>query len=86
MQVAVNVSMGNLSSLDFPDFVADEARKAGVLLLSLILEVTESQLVPWDGGAWDRGEGEAPIPKAFGPCDGRVGHPRRFGGIGGGRP
>lgn len=43
--VAVNVSMDNLSSLEFPDFVANAAKKAGVPLTKLILEVTESQLM-----------------------------------------
>jgi EAL domain-containing protein (putative c-di-GMP-specific phosphodiesterase class I)/CheY-like chemotaxis protein len=44
VDVAVNVSMGNLESLDFPDFVARHARSAGVEPAALILEVTESQL------------------------------------------
>ncbi|MDP2678000.1 MAG: EAL domain-containing response regulator [Rhodoferax sp.] len=43
--VAVNVSMDNLISLDFPDFVAQAVRQAGVPPTSLILEVTESQLM-----------------------------------------
>jgi EAL domain-containing protein (putative c-di-GMP-specific phosphodiesterase class I)/FixJ family two-component response regulator len=45
LHVAINVSMDNLRSLDFPDFVAAEARGAGVPLTSLILEVTESRLM-----------------------------------------
>lgn len=43
--VAVNVSMDNLISLDFPDFVAQKVLEAGVPPTSLILEVTESQLM-----------------------------------------
>ena len=45
LQVAVNVSMDNLQVLDFPDFVEEEARIAGVPLFSLVLEVTESHLM-----------------------------------------
>ena len=45
LRVAVNVSMVNLAALDFPDFVAREAGKAGLPLTSLVLEVTESQLM-----------------------------------------
>ncbi len=43
--VAVNVSMDNLSSLDFPDFVEAAVRAAGVPNDRLILEVTESRLM-----------------------------------------
>lgn len=43
--VAVNVSMDNLISFDFPDFVAQAVHQAGVPPTSLILEVTESQLM-----------------------------------------
>ena len=45
LHVGVNVSMDNLSSLDFPDFVASAAVSDGVPLRSLILEVTESRLM-----------------------------------------
>lgn len=45
LDVAVNVSMGTLCSLDFPDFVAQQARDAGFPLSSLMLEITESQLM-----------------------------------------
>lgn len=45
LHVAVNVSMDNLDSLEFPDFVARAAAKAGVPLASLVLEVTESRLM-----------------------------------------
>lgn len=45
LHVAVNVSMENLASLDFPDFVAREAARAGVPVSSLVLEVTESRLM-----------------------------------------
>jgi EAL domain-containing protein (putative c-di-GMP-specific phosphodiesterase class I) len=43
--VAVNISMESLSSLDFPDFVADTVRKAGLPPHLLVLEVTESRLM-----------------------------------------
>lgn len=45
LQVAVNVSMDNLASLEFPDQVARAADAAGVALSSLVLEVTESRLM-----------------------------------------
>lgn len=45
LDVAVNVSMGTLCSLDFPDFVAQQAREIGFPLGSLVLEITESQLM-----------------------------------------
>lgn len=45
LHVAVNVSMKNLAVLDFPDRVAHEAEMAGVSLTSLVLEITESQLM-----------------------------------------
>jgi EAL domain-containing protein (putative c-di-GMP-specific phosphodiesterase class I) len=43
--VAVNVSMDNLNSLDFPDLVARIANKAGVQPQQVVLEVTESKLM-----------------------------------------
>lgn len=45
LDVAVNVSIANLSSLEFPDFVARQADEAGVPLSKLVLELTESQLM-----------------------------------------
>ena len=45
LHVSVNVSMENLADLDFPEFIAEEARAAGVPLTSLVLEVTESRLM-----------------------------------------
>lgn len=45
LQLAVNVSMGNLAALDFPDVVAQLASEAGVALSSVVLEVTESRLM-----------------------------------------
>lgn len=45
MHVAVNVSMDNLDTLDFPDFVVAAAREMDVSLSSLVLEVTESRLM-----------------------------------------
>jgi EAL domain-containing protein (putative c-di-GMP-specific phosphodiesterase class I)/FixJ family two-component response regulator len=43
--VSVNVSLGSLSSLDFPDLVARLAEEAGVPARHLVLEVTESQMM-----------------------------------------
>jgi len=45
LRVAVNVSMDNLASLDFPDSVAALAAQAGVPPQEVMLEVTESQLM-----------------------------------------
>lgn len=45
LRVAVNVSMDNLSSLDFADFVVEQAEQAGVAAKDLVLEVTESRLM-----------------------------------------
>lgn len=45
LDVAVNVSMGTMCSLDFPDFVAQQARDVGFPLANLVLEITESQLM-----------------------------------------
>lgn len=45
LDVAVNISMANLASLEFPDFVVGAAAEAGVQLRHLILEVTESRLM-----------------------------------------
>ncbi|MBW3549570.1 MAG: EAL domain-containing response regulator [Proteobacteria bacterium] len=45
VDVAVNVSMGTLCSLDFPDFVAEQAQQVGFPLAQLMLEITESQLM-----------------------------------------
>ena len=45
LHVAVNVSMDNLGTLEFPDWVARAAGEAGVPLTSLVLEVTESRLM-----------------------------------------
>ncbi len=46
LRVAVNVSMDNLASLGFPDFVAGLAANAGVAPQEVVLEVTESRLMP----------------------------------------
>ncbi len=43
--IAVNISMESLSSLDFPDFVADTVRAAGLPPHLVVLEVTESRLM-----------------------------------------
>ncbi len=45
LQVAVNVSMDNLSALEFPDTVAALAASFGIAPAALILEVTESRLM-----------------------------------------
>lgn len=45
IDVAVNVSMDNLTSLEFPDFVALEVARAGIPRSRLVLEVTESRLM-----------------------------------------
>ena len=45
LHVAVNVSMDNLTTLEFLDFVVHEVGKAGVPFTSLVLEVTESRLM-----------------------------------------
>jgi len=46
LHMAVNVSMDNLISLSFPDVVAEQAAKAGVTAPELVLEITESRLMP----------------------------------------
>lgn len=45
LDMAINVSMANLSCLEFPDIVAEQADEAGVPLDKLVLELTESQLM-----------------------------------------
>ena len=45
LQVAINVSMDDLVSLDFADYIAQEAAVAGVLAKDVTLEVTESRLM-----------------------------------------
>ncbi|MGD9942288.1 MAG: EAL domain-containing protein [Burkholderiaceae bacterium] len=45
LRVAINVSMENLTSLDFVDFVADHTAAAAISPGNVILEVTESRLV-----------------------------------------
>ena len=45
LRVAVNVSMDDLTSLDFTDFVAGSAARAEVAPAQVILEVTESRLM-----------------------------------------
>ena len=45
LRVAINVSMDNLASLDFPDFVASQAAAAGVSPEDVVFEVTESRLM-----------------------------------------
>jgi EAL domain-containing protein (putative c-di-GMP-specific phosphodiesterase class I) len=45
LQVSVNLSMDNLASLDFADFVVGLAEKSGVLPQMMMLEVTETRLM-----------------------------------------
>ena len=45
LRVAVNVSMDNLSSVDFAGFVADEAERSRVSPHNIVLELTESRLM-----------------------------------------
>lgn len=45
LRVAVNVSMDNLGSLEFPDSVIRAVSKAGIHPASLVLEITESRLM-----------------------------------------
>ncbi len=45
LRVAVNVSMDNLATLEFADFVAEKAARAGVEAGAIVLEVTESRLM-----------------------------------------
>ncbi len=45
LRVSINVSMDNLTSLNFPDFVAGQAAAAGVSPEDVVLEVTESRLM-----------------------------------------
>ena len=45
LKVAVNISMGNLNRLDFPEFIVDSAASEGMDPELVILEVTESRLM-----------------------------------------
>ena len=45
LRMSINVSMDNLASLEFPDFVAGQAAAAGVSPADVVLEVTESRLM-----------------------------------------
>jgi EAL domain-containing protein (putative c-di-GMP-specific phosphodiesterase class I) len=45
LRVAVNVSMDNLSSVEFVDFIAGAADLAGLTAQDIVLEVTESRLM-----------------------------------------
>ncbi|MCF8150532.1 MAG: EAL domain-containing response regulator [Sulfuritalea sp.] len=45
LRVAINVSMDNLTSLSFADFVANSTAESGVPPFSIVLEVTESRLL-----------------------------------------
>jgi EAL domain-containing protein (putative c-di-GMP-specific phosphodiesterase class I)/CheY-like chemotaxis protein len=45
LDLAVNVPLGDVSSLDYPDVLVEQARVAGVPLRHLVLEITESRLM-----------------------------------------
>ena len=45
LRMSINVSMNNLASLEFPDFIAGRAAAAGVSPEEVVLEVTESRLM-----------------------------------------
>jgi len=45
LRIAVNVSMDNLISLEFADFVAGQSSSVGVVPQDVVLEVTESRLM-----------------------------------------
>jgi len=45
LRVAVNVSMDNLTALEFPEFVTAQAQAAGIAPQMVVLEVTESRLM-----------------------------------------
>ena len=45
LRVAINISMDNLSSIAFAEFIADEALAAGIPPQDIVLEVTESRLM-----------------------------------------
>lgn len=45
MDLAINVSLGSVGSVDYPDFLVEQALKAGVPLSHLILEITEDRLM-----------------------------------------
>ena len=45
LEVAINLAMGNLDSLEFPDRVVAKAAQWGVSLNQLVFEITETQLM-----------------------------------------
>lgn len=45
LRVAINVSMDNLTALEFPEFVTTQTQAAGLTPQMIVLEVTESQLM-----------------------------------------
>ena len=45
LRVAVNISMNNLASLEFADYVSTAAIAAGITPSDIVLEITESQLI-----------------------------------------
>jgi EAL domain-containing protein (putative c-di-GMP-specific phosphodiesterase class I) len=45
LHVAINISMDNLASLDFPDLLINAVNEAQVPLENIILEITESQIM-----------------------------------------
>ena len=47
LSVAINVSMNNLTSLDFADYIIDEMRRTDTAAMDVTLEITESRLMRW---------------------------------------
>ena len=45
LRVAINISMDNLASLDFVDYVAALAEQTGLAPAEIVLEITESRLM-----------------------------------------
>ena len=45
LDLAINVPLGSVSSLDYPDFLVEQAHAAGVPLHHIVLEITESRLM-----------------------------------------
>lgn len=45
LQIAVNISMDNLKTFDFPDFVEKKVKAAGISPENITLEITESRLM-----------------------------------------
>ncbi len=46
LPVSVNISMENLTALSFPDWLARQSARAGISASDIVLEITESRLMP----------------------------------------